>query len=125
IYPDGSELVCCLDRHYSRFGHCGWCFFFLSNVRPHGLHSFPTRRSSDLPLTASCLSQVSWGRRHGRFFTKPKVGDLVMFGPGGGTRVEIGGKVSGTTITTIGGNTSVRRGGKKWEGNGVERTSGA
>lgn len=77
------------------------------------------KKNTDFPLTASCLSQVSWGRKHGRFFTKPKVGDLVMFGPGGGTHVEIVVKVSGNTITTIGGNTSGSWGGKYWDGNGV------
>jgi len=74
---------------------------------------------TDFPLTASCLQQVAWGRSRGRFHSSPKVGDLVMFGPGGGTHVELVVAVHGGTITTIGGNTSGSWGGNYWNGDGV------
>src|SRR5690606_40310431 len=37
------------------------------------------RPGQDFPLTASCLQQVAWGRSKGRFYSSPKVGDLVLF----------------------------------------------
>ena len=79
--------------------------------------------NTDFPLTASCLQQVAWGRARGRFHSSPRVGDLVMFGPGGGTHVEIVVGVSGGTITTIGGNTSGGWGGNYWNGDGVYQKS--
>src|SRR5690606_17543387 len=64
------------------------------------------RPGQDSPLTASCLQQVAWGRSKCRFYSSPKVGDLVLFGPGGGTHVEIVVAVSGGYFTSVGGNTS-------------------
>ena len=75
--------------------------------------------NEDFPLTASCLQQVAWGRSRGRFYSTPKVGDLAMYGPNGGTHVEIVVAVSGDTVTTIGGNTSGSWGGNYWNGDGV------
>src|SRR5690606_25939474 len=74
---------------------------------------------TDFPLTASCLQQVAWGRSHGRFHATPRVGDLMMIGPGGGTHVEIVVAVSGGTVTTIGGNTSGSWNGNYANGDGV------
>lgn len=77
------------------------------------------RPNEDFPLTASCLQQVAWGRQRGRIYSTPRVGDLALFGPGGGTHVEIVVGVSGSTITTIGGNTSGSWDGAYWNGDGV------
>lgn len=81
--------------------------------------------NEDFPLTASCLQQVAWGRQRGRIYSTPRVGDLALFGPGGGTHVEIVVGVSGSTITTIGGNTSGSWNGAYWNGDGVYQKSRA
>ena len=49
---------------------------------------------------------VKWFIDHGRFGQTPHVGDLVYYGPGGGTHVELVVGVTPTQIVTIGGNTS-------------------
>ena len=77
------------------------------------------RPGQDFPLTASCLQQVAWGRSKGRFYSSPKVGDLVLFGPGGGTHVEIVVAVSGGYFTSVGGNTSGSWAGNYANGDGV------
>ncbi|WP_431888725.1 peptidoglycan-binding protein [Nocardiopsis alba] len=78
---------------------------------------------TDFPLTASCLQQVAWGRSRGRFYSTPRVGDLIMLGPGGGTHVEIVTRVSGGTVWSIGGNTSGSWNGDWANGDGVYEKS--
>jgi hypothetical protein len=58
------------------------------------------------PKTASCPAGVKWFTDHGRFGQVTHVGDLVYYGPGGGTHVELVIGVTPTQIVTIGGNTS-------------------
>jgi hypothetical protein len=58
------------------------------------------------PRTAGCAAGVKWFRDRGRFGQTPHVGDLVYYGPNGGTHVELVVGVTPTTIQTIGGNTS-------------------
>ena len=41
------------------------------------------------PKTASCPAGVKWFSDRGRFGQTPHVGDLVYYGPGGGTHVEL------------------------------------
>lgn len=79
----------------------------------------------DFPLTASCLQQAAWGRSRGRLHTSPRVGDLVLFGPNGGTHVEVVTRVSGGTFWSIGGNTSGSWGGNFANGDGVYEKSRA
>ena len=72
------------------------------------------------PKTASCLMGVDWFRKKGRFSQTPHVGDIVYFGPNGGTHVELVVGVGPDTITTIGGNTSGSVDGQTFfNGNGV------
>lgn len=78
---------------------------------------------TDFPVTASCLQQVAWGRSRGRFYSSPRVGDLAMIGPGGGTHVEVVVRVSGSTFWSIGGNTSGSWGGNYANGDGVYEKS--
>jgi len=73
----------------------------------------------DFPVTASCLAGVSWYKSRGRWSGTPKVGSQVFYGPNGGTHVEIVVAVSGSTITTIGGNTSGSLRGVYYNGDGV------
>ncbi|GAA3537124.1 hypothetical protein GCM10022419_016180 [Nonomuraea rosea] len=68
------------------------------------------KANTDYPHTAGTLTQYSWARSNGRWFTTPKVGDLVLFTNNGSTsgiyHVELVEEVSASSITTIGGNTS-------------------
>lgn len=90
-----------------------WCHTFVSWV-------FRKAGASHLaPITASCLEGVKWFKDRGQWHTSPKVGDLVYYGPGGGTHVEIVVGVTPATITTIGGNTSGTLNGRYYNGDGV------
>jgi hypothetical protein len=71
------------------------------------------------PVTASCLAGVRWFKDRNQWHTTPKVGDIVYFGPGGGTHVELVVGVSSTHITTVGGNTSGSLDGEYFNGDGV------
>lgn len=77
------------------------------------------KANKDYPHTVSCLTATNWFKNKGRFSKTPSVGDWVMYGNNGGTHVEIVVKVTSTTITTIGGNTSGSLGGKYYNGDGV------
>lgn len=59
-----------------------------------------------VPKTASCAVAVAWFRERKRYVSRPSVGDLVFYGPRGGSHVELVAKVTGSHIFTIGGNTS-------------------
>lgn len=73
----------------------------------------------DYPRTAGCATAVNWFKSKKRFSTKPQVGDMVFYGPNGGTHVEFVVAVSDAYITTIGGNTSGSMGGNYFNGDGV------
>jgi hypothetical protein len=92
-----------------------WCQSFQSWV------AFQSggRANVDYPKTAGCEVAVAWFRRHGRLTGTPHVGDMVFYGPGGGTHVELVVAVTSSTITTVGGNTSGTLNGRYHEGNGV------
>jgi hypothetical protein len=62
---------------------------------------------------------VEWFRSRKRFGKKPKPGDLVYYGPGGKTHVEIVSAVGPSSFTTIGGNTGGSLGGAYYNGDGV------
>jgi hypothetical protein len=86
-YPDGG------------FGY-PWC---------HAFQSWCLENSDNAgagPKTAGCAAGVKWFTDRGRFGQTPHVGDLVYYGAGGGTHVELVVGVTPTTIQTIGGNTS-------------------
>jgi hypothetical protein len=92
-----------------------WCHCFISYCLAH------SDNAGAGPRTAGCLAGVAWFREHGRFGNTPHVGDIVYYGPGGGTHVELVVGVSGNTIDTIGGNTSGRgaSGSQLFNGDGV------
>ena len=73
--------------------------------------------------TASCSEVTEWYQARGKFGTVPKVGALVVYGPGGGSHIGLVESVSGSGINdyvSIEGNTSGAAGGlaaKKQYGN--------
>ncbi|GCD99873.1 LysM peptidoglycan-binding domain-containing protein [Embleya hyalina] len=77
-----------------------WCQTFISWL------AVKTGNTDVVPITASCVTCTNWYKNKGRFYSSPRVGDLVMFGPSGGSHVELVVGVSDSEITTIGGNTS-------------------
>lgn len=92
-----------------------WCHSFVSWCLDQG------GEAKAGPRTAGCEVGVSWFRARGRYGRTPHVGDLVYYGAGGGTHVELVVAVTSSTITTIGGNTSGSLGGAYFNGNGVYR----
>lgn len=92
-----------------------WCQSFQSWLQKHAGGVSGT----DYPRTASCFQAVSWFKSHKRFSQTPHVGDMVFYGPGGSTHVELVTKVGPDYITTIGGNTSGSLGGRYFNGDGV------
>ena len=92
-----------------------WCASFQSWV------AAKSGNGAYAPRTASCLVAVAWFKAHKSWYSTPKVGDWVLYGPGGGTHVELVTAVTAGTITTIGGNTSGSLGGRYFNGDGVYR----
>jgi hypothetical protein len=90
-----------------------WCHAFVSYCLWH------SGNGGAGPRTAGCTTGVSWFKSANRWFSTPQVGDLVYYGPGGGTHVELVTGVGPGTITTIGGNTSGSFGGSYFNGDGV------
>ena len=90
-----------------------WCSSFVSYCFGH------SRNASAGPRTAGCSIGVAWFRSRNRFGATPHVGDIVYYGPGGGTHVELVTGVGPGTITTIGGNTGGSLGGNYFNGDGV------
>ncbi|SFI81549.1 Peptidoglycan-binding (PGRP) domain of peptidoglycan hydrolases-containing protein [Streptosporangium canum] len=80
--------------------------------------------NTDYPHTASTITQYNWARSNRRWHSTPKVGDLVLYSKGGSAgiyHVELVEKVSASSITTIGGNTSGSAGNVQGEGDGCYR----
>jgi hypothetical protein len=71
------------------------------------------------PRTAGCQAGVGWFRTRKRFGQEPRPGDIVYYGPGGKTHVELVTAVGPGTVTTIGGNTGGSLGGSYFNGDGV------
>ena len=92
-----------------------WCCSFMSWVAAQA----GGKPGVDAPRTAGCLAAVSWFKEKKRWYSSPQVGDWVFYGPGGGTHVELVVKVTGSSITTIGGNTSGSLNGTYYNGDGV------
>jgi hypothetical protein len=90
-----------------------WCSSFVSYCLAH------SQNAAAGPRTAACAAGVEWFRSRKRFGKKPKPGDLVYYGPGGKTHVEIVAAVGPSSFTTIGGNTGGSLGGAYYNGNGV------
>jgi uncharacterized protein (TIGR02594 family) len=91
-----------------------WCHAFISYCLAH------SDNAGVGPKTAGCLAGVAWFKQQNRFTSEPRVGDIVYFGAGGGTHVELVVGVGPKTIKTIGGNTSGSVGGQKFfNGDGV------
>ena len=82
-----------------------WCASFQSWI----VEQAGGKPGVDAPRTAGCAVAVSWFRSRGRFYGRtstPKVGDWVFYGSGGSEHVELVVEVSGSSIVTIGGNTT-------------------
>jgi hypothetical protein len=94
-----------------------WCHAFVSYCLWH------SDNADSGPRTASCAVGVSWFRGRNRWSTTPQVGDLVYYGAGGGTHVELVVAVAPGSIRTIGGNTSGSLGGNYFNGDGVYEKS--
>jgi hypothetical protein len=93
-----------------------WCHAFVSYCLWH------SGNADAGPRTAGCESGVAWFRQRSRYAAEPQVGDLVYYGPNGGTHVELVVGVSPASIQTIGGNTSGSVDGRTFfNGNGVYR----
>ena len=96
---------------YYGYNGAAWCCIFqwsIFNKSGHG----------DLFMgggkTASCSEVTQWYRARGKFGTTPKVGALVVYGPGGGSHIGLVESVSGSGINdyvSIEGNTSGATGG--------------
>lgn len=92
-----------------------WCHIFISWL------FLQANDPGIAPCTASCLAGVKWFKDRGRWYSSPKVGDIVYYGPGGGTHVELVVGVTRDEIETIGGNTSGSLNGRYYNGDGVYR----
>lgn len=96
---------------YYGYNGVAWCCIFqwsIFNKSGHG----------DLFMgggkTASCSEVTQWYQARGKFGTTPKVGALVVYGPGGGSHIGLVESVSGSGINdyvSIEGNTSGATGG--------------
>ena len=96
---------------YYGYNGVAWCCIFqwsIFNKSGHG----------DLFIgggkTASCSEVTQWYQARGKFGTTPKVGALVVYGPGGGSHIGLVESVSGSGINdyvSIEGNTSGATGG--------------
>jgi hypothetical protein len=96
-----------------------WCMSFQAWVA----YKAGGKANAHYPRTAGCEVAVAWFKAHKRFSTRPHVGDLVFYGPGGGTHVELVVAVSKAAITTVGGNTSGSLKGTFHNGDGVYQKS--
>jgi peptidoglycan hydrolase-like protein with peptidoglycan-binding domain len=92
-----------------------WCASFQAWVADQA----GGRANEDYPRTAGCAAAVAWFKKHRRWSSTPRAGDWVFYGPGGSTHVELVVHVTGSTITTIGGNTSGSLNGRYYNGDGV------
>ena len=92
-----------------------WCQSFQSWVADKA----GGKAGTDYPRTAGCATAVAWFKARKRWSSTPHVGDMVFYGPGGGTHVELVVAVSSTSITTVGGNTSGSLNGRYYNGDGV------
>ncbi|MER7208529.1 peptidoglycan-binding protein [Streptosporangium sp. NPDC000239] len=125
--PPGSNLVP-ITREFGRIpGYPGggygypWCAAATSIwCRTAGL-----KPNADYPHTASTIAQYNWAKTNKQWHAAPKAGDLVLYSKGGSAgiyHVELVEKVSASSITTIGGNTSGSDGnGIQGEGDGCYR----
>ena len=96
---------------YYGYNGVAWCCIFqwsIFNKSGHG----------DLFMgggkTASCSEVTQWYQARGKFGTTPKIGALVVYGPGGGSHIGLVESVSGSGINdyvSIEGNTSGATGG--------------
>jgi hypothetical protein len=91
-----------------------WCHAFISYCLGN------SDNAEAGPRTAGCLAGVAWFNQRGRLSSTPHIGDIVYYGSGGGTHVELVVGITPTTIQTIGGNTSGSVGGSAFfNGDGV------
>src|SRR4051794_16589587 len=94
-----------------------WCHSFVSYCLWH------SNNAGAGPRTAGCAAGGAWFKSRNRLFSTPQVGDLVYYGAGGGTHVELVAAVAPGSIRTVGGNTSGSLGGSYFNGDGVYEKS--
>ncbi|MFD3956569.1 MULTISPECIES: peptidoglycan DD-metalloendopeptidase family protein [Streptomyces] len=92
-----------------------WCQSFQSVVHKHA----GGRPNTDFPWSAGCSAATSWAKSRGRFYTTPRKGDMVMYGAGGGTHVDMVTEVESGRVKVIGGNTGGSMNGAYYNGDGV------
>lgn len=90
-----------------------WCHSFQSYCLAH------SGNAAAGPRTAGCVVGNEWFRNRDRWYSTPKVGDLVYYGSKGQDHVELVSAVTPTAIKTIGGNTAGSLGGDYYNGDGV------
>lgn len=110
--PPGSNLVP-ITKEFGKipgYPHNGYGYPWCAAATSVWLKAIGLKPNTDYPHTASTITQYNWAKSKGRWYTTPKVGDLVLYssnGTSGGIyHVELVTKVSSSSITTIGGNTS-------------------
>lgn len=92
-----------------------WCMSFQAWVADRA----GGKANVDYPRTAGCEAAVIWFKARDWWSSTPHVGDLVFYGPRGGTHVELVVAVDADEITTVGGNTSGSLSGQYFNGDGV------
>lgn len=106
-YPPNSNCVKYNDWYYGKKGISGaaypWCCAFISWL----FRSEPTL----VKRTASCSDMLNWFKARGQIVAKPQAGDIVFFKWGNGSKpadhIGIVKAISGNTVITIEGNTSI------------------
>ncbi|MFF3673576.1 peptidoglycan DD-metalloendopeptidase family protein [Streptomyces sp. NPDC002120] len=93
-----------------------WCQSFQSIIHLDA----GGRKNTDFPWSAGCAVATSWFKSNGRWSTSsPQPGDMLMYGPGGGTHVDMVTEVEPGRVRVIGGNTGGNMNGAYYNGNGV------
>ncbi|WP_424216358.1 peptidoglycan DD-metalloendopeptidase family protein (plasmid) [Streptomyces sp. BI20] len=92
-----------------------WCQSFQSIIHKDA----GGKPDVDYPWSAACAVATSWFKSRKRFYSTPQPGDILMYGPGGGTHVDLVTEVEPTRVKVVGGNTGGSLNGQFWNGDGV------
>ncbi|MGW5735745.1 MULTISPECIES: peptidoglycan DD-metalloendopeptidase family protein [Streptomyces] len=121
-YRETGENDTKFNREFGKipgYPHSGygypWCQSFQSIIHKHA----GGRPNVDYPYTAACSVATAWYKRNGRWSSTPQPGDMLMYGPGGGTHVDMVTEVEPSRVKVIGGNTGGNMNGAYYNGNGV------
>lgn len=110
--PPGSN-VCPITKEFGKipsYPHNGYGYPWCAAATSVWCREAGLKPDVDYPHTASTLKQHEWAVKNNRLYKTPQVGDLVLYSKNGSAagiyHVELVEKVSASSITTIGGNTS-------------------